>query len=240
MKKYREPWLDRLLQSWAAWVVEYSRWVGWGGGADDPLADVGWARGRTPGSYANPVLAEATWHQRWAGVHAEIMGLPTTERRVIVARYCGRPVPFPRAGHGEDLMRVSIDVPPPEPAAREWAGLEVRCTDVTAANRHRALQRMAVPAHPNVCWLEWRWSGGPLPFATIAQLLDLAPSTCHEAIDRAKIRLEFRLEVRRSIRSGLFSPDGVIDPAKLDRAREATHRGETWKEQQEQEERDAA
>jgi hypothetical protein len=205
VKKYREPWIERTLLGWAAWVIEWSRWVGWGGGADDPLADAGWARGRTPGSYGNPTQAEAALHQRWAGVHAEIMGLPLTERRVLVARYCGQPVQVERI--------VDPDIP-----------LAMRRPEKIVGARH----------------IEMRWSGGPLPFATIAALLGLAQSTCHDAMSRGKLRLEMRLDVRRAVLAGLFSPDGVIDPAKLEHAREATHRGQTWKEQQEQEERDAA
>lgn len=220
----REPWLERTLQGWAAWLIEYSRWVGWGGGADDPLADAGWARGRTPGSYANPVLAEASLHQKWSGVHAEIMGLPVTERRVLVARYCGKPVPMPRTGMGEDTLRIGIDVPLPPPTEDHPA--------VKTKYLRRALQRLADPGKPNVCWIEWKWSGGPLPFAQVATLLDLAPSTCHAALERGKLRLQFRLEARAAVREGRFSPDGVIAPAKLERAREATQRGETWKDQQ--------
>lgn len=197
MKKYREPWIERTLLAWAAWVIEYSRWVGWGGGGDDPLADAGWQRGRTPGCYANPTLMEASLHQRWAGVHAEIMNLPATERRVLVARYCGQPVLVER--------------------------------DLPADHRYG-------PAAAAVM----EWSGGPLPFAAIAALLGLAQSTCHDALYRAKLRLDMRLDVRRAVLSGAFSPDGTIDPAKLERAREATQRGETWREERQRELDDAA
>lgn len=230
MKRFREPWIERTLKAWAAWVIEYSRWVGWGGGADDPLADAGWSRGRTPGCYSNPVLAEAALHSHWAGVHGVVMSLPASERRVLVARYCGYPVAVPRdtVGPGkdvrEDTLGCEIDVPLPPPAKPKDV--------VKAKYRRQALQRMARPSKTNVCWLAWRWSGGPLPFARIATLLDLSPSTCHDTVERAKLRLMFRLAAREAILNGQFSPDGVMDPAKLARAREATQRGRTWAEQQ--------
>lgn len=198
----REPWIEYALKRWSDWVRDNARWQGWGSGVDivDALENAGWGRGRTPGVYANPVLAEllAMLHAgqgRHARMHAEITGLPTTERRVLVARYCGRPVPVER------LMRSDMDVPP----------------------SNRKPQK--------VCWLEYAWSGGPLAFAEIARLLGLAPSTCHDALARAKLRLQWRLEVRQSIRSGAFMPDGTMDPDKLEKARALAEAGETRREE---------
>lgn len=207
MKKQREPWMEYILKAWAKWLQEFGRWQGQGSGVDviGLIDNAGWGRGRTPGVYSNPVLAEimAMLHAKQgphARLHAEILGLPDTERKAIVARYAGRLVPVPRAGMDEDRIRVPIDVPPPPAAKPE--------DEVKVAHRHRVLQRMANPGRPNVCWLDWELSGGPLPFTQVGQLLGLSPSSCHEAVKRGKLRLQFRLEVRRAIAFGRFAPDG--------------------------------
>lgn len=216
--RVREPWIEYALKAWAKWLQEFGRWQGQGAGVDNAalLAEAGWGRGRTPGVYSNPVLAEimAMLHAKQgphARLHSEILGLPDTERKVIVARYAGRLVPVPRSGFEEDTVRIDIDVPLPPPATPEDA--------VKVKYRRGALLRMASPGRPNVCWLNWELSGGPLPFTQVAQLLGLAPSTCHEAVEKAKLRLQFRLEVRRSIALGLFSPDGgslrQVDPEEV-------------------------
>lgn len=206
-KRIREPWIEYILKAWAKWLAEFGRWQGQGAGVDNAalLAEVGWGRGRSPGTYSNPVLAEimAMLYAKQgphARLHAEILGLPDTERRAIVARYAGRLVPVPRMGMAEDRLKISIDVPLPEPADPE--------DRVKVKYRLRALRRMENPGRANVCWLDWELSGGPLPFAQVAQQLGLAPSTCHAAVERAKLRLQFRLEVRRSIALGQFAPDG--------------------------------
>ena len=179
MKRAYEPWIERVLKAWSDWVCTNARWQGAGAGAQErigldsvsPLNDVGWGHTRNPGTHSDPTLAEVTaalhaGHGLAQAVHAEVMGLPVTERRVLVARYCGRPVQVERV------------LPPDLPGGRSTSRMEMA------------------------------WSGGPLPFAQIGWLLELAPSTCHEALDRAKLRLIFRLEVRDAIRFGRFAPDG--------------------------------
>lgn len=204
-KKAREPWIEYALKAWGKWVKTTARWTGYGGGVDKAslIEQAGWGRSRNPGTYSDPTCAEvmaALWdrqgpHQR---LHAEILGLPATERRVLVARYCGQPVPRRRPGSVEDLGTVG-------------AQFDVPCTDEKVKVRNRlAVERRlrAAPFRGNVCWIEWEWSGGPLPFATVGQLVGMSTSGCHEALERAKLRLLFRLEVRDAIRDGQFDPAG--------------------------------
>ena len=161
MKK-REPWIETRLKDWAVWLQLNARWIGWGSGVDKVglLAEAGWGRSRNPGCYSNPTLAEvmAATHdgqsKHWR-LDTLVRALRTTERRVVVARYCGKPVTIERDG----VVRTV-------------------------------------------------WSGGPLPFTAIADLLRLAQSSCYEALDRAKLRLMYQLEMDDSIRFGHFSPDG--------------------------------
>lgn len=181
----REPWVEYILRKWAEWVAEKAVWQGMGGGVDTVglLDGAGWGRiGRAPGTHSDPVLAEvmATLHDKQgphARLHAEISGLPPTERRALVARYCGKP---------ERMERVrDADVPP-------W-------------QRSSQQRRYCLLGEGHTVW---GWSGGLLPFSEIGRMLGLAPSTCHDAVERAKLRLLWRLEVGRSIRFGRFAPDG--------------------------------
>lgn len=94
----REHWIEPVLRAWASWVRDNARWQGWGSGVDRIEASDGPPPPREPGTHSDPVLAElqAMLHDRQgahAKLHSYILDLPTAERRVTVARYCGIPRP---------------------------------------------------------------------------------------------------------------------------------------------------
>lgn len=207
----RESWMEHALRTWGEWVRDTAHWQGWGSGVDRAaiMADVGWGRSRTPGTYSNPVLAEvmALLHDgqgRQSMMHGEVLGLPSTERRVLVARYCGRPV----------LRRRSLEV--------DTVPIDIRMDhsdpELKVAHLPAIRARAARPKHPNICWLQLEWvrsinpkiekRNGMMPFSEIGEIIRRRASSCHEAAERARLRLEFRLQVRRAIREGRMEVNG--------------------------------
>lgn len=190
-----EPYIERRLKEWAEWVRDKGRWQGFGSGVDRcALADPGRASQRMPGTYSDPTPAETMLaafdrQGRHAQLHRHILGLETVERRVVAARYLGRPQAVPSTlEHG--LVHKTW-VPP------TWT------VDAEGKSQRIAGHFITQP----FCLLDYVWSGYQ-SWAGVAATLDLPESTCRTAHDHAKDRIQKALNVDTVIRTGGFVPDG--------------------------------
>lgn len=202
-------WMDFALMAWADWVRGCGRWQGWGGGVDR-IDEQNHGGKRTPGTHSDPVLAEliailARGHGPHTRLHMQVLELKATERRVIVARYCGRP----------KLERSALDL------AEESA--------------MAAVPRGTRMSKKTVCLLDLVWSRGwdertqeerkLMLMADVATTAGRSVSACEKALTRAKLRLLFKMEVERMIRRGEFTPDGrTYTQSELAELREKTER----------------
>lgn len=200
-------WFDPALVAWASWVRDNARWQGWGGGVDR-INEANHGGKRSPGTHSDPVLAElmAMLGQKQgphARLHKHVLGLPSDERKVIVARFCGRPT----------LQRSALDY---------------------ADEKGRATFVGNWPKNKTVCLLDLVWHRGmedekPLEERKLMRMRDVAitvglsVSACETALERARLRLLFRIEVEAMIRRGAFMPDGrVYTEQELEALREKT------------------